>query len=446
MVSKSTIQLSDHFTTGKLISFTISPILMMIFTSSYGIVDGFFVSNYAGADCFAALNLSIPFLMLLAAIGFMFGTGGVAFVSMTLGQGEKEKANRYFSLIVYTVIAIGFVLSAVGFIYAPFFARILGADETLLAYSTLYIRINMVGLTFFMLQNLFQSFLISAERPAYGFYIILAAGCTNMFLDWLFVGVLGLGLKGAAWATVAGQIAGGFIPLAYFLIPTTKLLHLGKTSFSMTVLLKVCANGSSEMVSSIALSFVGILYNHQLIRYIGNHGIAAYGALMYLGFFVAAIFIGYSMGVSPVISFHYGAENRSELHNLFKKSLCLIGTASIVLTALFELFAPLLVRIFMGYDPELYRLCLGAMRIYTFVFLFIGTVHFSSAFFTALNNGKVSAFISFFRVLVLEAALIYILPFLFGAVGLWFVSMMVDAVMLIICVILFIKYRTKYGY
>lgn len=440
------IQLSDHFTTQKLIRFTISPILMMIFTSSYGIVDGFFVSNYAGADCFSALNLSVPFLMLLASIGFMFGSGGVAFVSMTLGQGEKEKANRYFSLIVYTLIAIGIVFSAVGFIFAPFFARLLGADETLLPYSTIYIRINLIGLTFFMLQNLFQSFLISAERPTYGFYIILVAGCTNMFLDWLFVGVLGMGLKGAAWATVAGQIAGGFIPFLYFLFPSTKNLHLGKTGFSAKVLLNVCSNGSSEMVSSIALSFVGILYNHQLIRYIGNHGIAAYGVLMYLGFFVAAIFIGYSMGVSPVISFHYGAENKAELHNLLKKSLLLIASASIFLTLLLEALAPVLVGIFTGYDADLYSLSLKAMHIYTFVFLFMGTVHFSSAFFTALNNGKISAFISFFRVLVLETAMIYILPLLFGANGLWFVSLTVDGIMVIICAALMLKFRGKYGY
>ena len=406
----------------------------------------FFVSDYTGADCFAALNLSIPFLMLLSSIGFMFGSGGVAFVSMTLGQGEKEKANRYFSLIVYTVIVIGLIFSVIGFIFAPFIARRLGADDSLLSYTTLYIRINLVGLVFFMLQNLFQSFLISAERPSYGFYIILVAGCTNMFLDWFFVGIFGMGLKGAAWATVTGQIAGGFIPLVYFLFPSTKQLHLGKTRFSGSVLLKVCANGSSEMVSSIAMSVVGILYNHQLIRYIGNHGIAAYGVLLYLGFFVAAIFIGYSMGVSPVISFHYGAENKAELHNLFKKSLLLVGSASVALTLLFELLAPLLVSIFMGYDKDLYHLSLGAMRIYTMVFLFMGTVHFSSAFFTALNNGKVSAFISFFRVLVLEVALIYILPLLFGSNGLWFVSMASDGIMVIICVGLLAKYRGVYGY
>lgn len=445
-MNSNSIQLSDHFTTGKLIRFTVSPILMMIFTSSYGIVDELFVSNYAGADCFAALNLSVPFLMLLSSIGFMFGTGGVAFVSMTLGQGEKEKANRYFSLIVYTVIALGVCFSALGFVNAPFFARLLGADETLLPHATLYLRINLVGLTFFMLQNLFQSFLISAERPAYGFYIILIAGCTNMLLDWIFVGVLGMGLKGAAWATVAGQIAGGFIPFLYFFIPTTKLLHLGKTKFNGGVLLKVCANGSSEMVSSVAMSFVGILYNHQLIRYIGNSGVAAYGVLMYLGFIVAAIFIGYSMGVSPVISFNYGSGNKAELHNLFKKSIFIVGISSVVLTVLLELLAPWLVKIFVGYDEELYRLSLKAMHIYTFVFLFMGTVHFSSAFFTALNNGKVSAFISFFRVLVLETALIFVLPLLFGADGLWFVTMGSDGIMVIICAILVAKYRGKYGY
>jgi len=440
------IQLSDHFTFKKLIRFTISPVLMMIFTSTYGVVDGFFVSNYAGSTAFSALNLSIPFIMLLASIGFMFGSGGVAYVSMTLGQGKSEKANKDFSMIVYTLAIVGFVFSALGFIFAPFVARLLGADSELLPYSVLYIRINMVGLVFFMLQNLFQSFLISAERPKYGIYFILAAGFTNMFLDYLLVGILNLGLAGAAWATITGQFVGGFIPVIYFLCPTTKKLHLGKPSFDFKVIARVCSNGVSEMVSSVAMSFVGILLNHQLISLFGNIGLSAYGVLMYVGFIVAAIFIGFSMGVSPIISFHYGAENHKELKNLLSKSLVLIFSTSIFLTICFELFTKPLAKLFVGYDEELLNLTLQAFRIYAFVFLFMGFNNFGSAFFTALNNGLISAFLSFFRVLILETTFIYLFPMIFGKSGIWWVSPGVDFCCIFVTIGLILAKKNKYGY
>jgi len=446
MSKNNQILLSDHFTFGRLIRFTISPVLMMIFTSTYGVVDGFFVSNYAGATAFSALNLSVPFIMLLASIGFMFGTGGVAYVSMTLGQGNKEKANEDFSMIVYTLAVIGFAFAVFGFIFAPFFARLLGADDELLPYSVIYIRINMVGLVFFMFQNLFQSFLISAERPKYGMYFILGAGFTNMFLDWLLVGVFKLGLAGAAWATITGQFVGGFIPCIYFLIPTTKQLHLGKPSFDFVIIAKVCSNGVSEMVSSVAMSFVGILYNHQLIHLFGNMGLAAYGVIMYVGFIVAAVFIGFSMGVSPVISFHYGAENHKEMKNLLSKSLVLIFSTSLVLTICFELFTKPLAKLFVGYDENLLQLTLQAFRIYAFTFLFMGYNNFGSAFFTALNNGKISAFLSFFRVLILETSFIYLFPAIFGAQGIWWVAVGVDFCCMFITTGLILAKKKKYNY
>jgi len=446
MSNKNPIQLSDHFTFSKLVRFTISPVLMMIFTSTYGVVDGYFVSNFAGSTAFSALNLTIPFIMLLASIGFMFGAGGVAYVSMTLGQGKKEKANRDFSLIVYTLAIVGFILAAAGFIFAPLVARLLGADEELLSYSVLYIRINMAGLVFFMLQNLFQSFLISAERPKYGIYFILGAGFTNMILDWLLVGVFKFGLAGAAWATVAGQFVGGFIPFVYFLVPSTKQLHLGKSNFSLGIISRVCSNGVSEMVSSVAMSFVGILYNHQLIRLFGNMGLSAYGVIMYVGFIVAAVFIGFSMGVSPVISFHYGAENHQELKNLLSKSVLLIFSTSIVLMICFELFAKLLAKIFVGYDEQLLNLTLHSFRIYAFTFLFMGFNNFGSAFFTALNNGKISAFLSFFRVLILETTFIYLFPVLFGPDGIWWVACGVDFCCLFVTAGFILLNKNKYGY
>lgn len=445
-MKNNAIKLSDHFTFSKLIRFTLSPIVMMIFTSTYGVVDGFFVSNYAGATAFSALNLSIPFLMLLAAVGFMFGSGGVAYVSRKLGEGKIDEANSNFSLIIYSLIFLGVAVSVPGFIFAPFFAKVMGADAELLPFSISYIRINMVGLVFYMLEASFQNFLISAERPKYGIYIILAAGLTNMILDWLFVGVMGWGLKGAAWATVIGQIVGGVVPLVYFLVPSTKNLHLGKTSFDGKVLAKVCSNGSSEMVSSVATSFVGILYNYRLIEFLGNNGIATYGVLMYVGFIVMAIFIGYSMGVSPVISYHYGAQNHEEMHSLYSKSLRLICGVSIFLAVVFEIACPLLAKIFVGYDEALYKQTLGAFHIHALSFVFSGLAMFGSSFFTALNNGKVSAFLSFFRVLVIQSVFIYVFPLLFGPSGLWWVSVGVESVCFVMSLAFFARYRKVYGY
>lgn len=445
-MNNNVIQLSDHFSFGRLIKFTLSPVLMMIFTSTYGVVDGFFVSNFAGAAAFSALNLSMPFLMLIAGIGFMFGAGGVAYVSMKLGQEKIDEANQDFSLIIYTLIFIGAAVSFFGYIFAPVVARLLGADDELLPFSVLYIRINMAGLVFFMLQNTFQNFLISAERPKYGMFIIFAAGITNMILDWVLVGILGFGLKGAAWATVAGQIVGGVVPVVYFLFPSTKNLHLGKTRFNGLTLAKVCANGSSEMVSSVSTSFVGMLFNHQLIKYFGNSGVASYGVLMYVGFIMMAIFIGYSMGVSPVISYNYGAKNNDELHNLFLKSLKLIGTVSLFLTILFELSSPVLTKIFTGYDLNLYNQTLVAFRIFTINFIFAGFNMFGSGFFTALNNGKISAFLSFFRVLIVQTVFIFVFPVLFGAEGLWWVTFGVETVCFAVTLSFWIRYKKVYKY
>ncbi|WP_077390896.1 MATE family efflux transporter [Mobilibacterium timonense] len=443
---KQPIQLSDHFSYGKMIRFTLPSICMMIFTSIYGIVDGFFVSNYVGAVPFAALNLAMPFIMILSAFGFMFGSGGTALVSMRLGMGEKQRANETFSLLTYVLLVSGIVLGIVGTAIAPWVCRLLGATEEMMPYAVQYTRINMLSLPFFMLQRMFQSFMITAERPHMGLVVTVISGCTNMVLDWLFVGVFSWGLAGAAYATVISEYVGGLIPLVFFLMPNNSPLRLGKTHFHWHDIVKASTNGSSEFLSVSASSIIGMLYNLQLLRYAGTDGVAAYGVIMYVNFVFTGIYFGYTMGISPVIGFHYGAENEDELKNLFKRSAKMLITASVVITILSELASRLLVGIFVGYDPELMALTVRGFRIYSIAFLFMGINIFGSGFFTALNNGGISAMLSVTRSLGLQLISIYLLPYLLGTDGLWLVVVVSDGLCLLLTIYMLARYRKKYHY
>lgn len=440
------IQLSEHFTYGKLLKFTFPSIIMMVFTSIYGVVDGVFVSNFAGSESFAAVNLIMPFLMVLGAIGFMLGTGGSALVAFILGTGDGQKANRVFSLMVYVLIVLGGIFMVGGILFMEPMARLLGADETMLPVCVQYGRIVMLGLIPFMLQNTFQSFLVTAERPHFGLYITIAAGVTNMALDALFVGVFRWGVAGAAAATVISQIVGGVIPLVYFICPNKSKLRLGKTKMDFRVLGKAAANGSSEFMTNVSMSLVNMLYNWQLMRLIGAQGVAVFGIIMYVSFIFAAIFIGYSMGSAPVIGFHYGAGNKEELKGLFRKSLWILLVFSVVLTGLAMMLAKPLAMIFVAYDAELLELTKRALTIYSLAFLMSGFNIFASSFFTALNDGLTSALISFGRTLMFQVASVLLLPLIFDVDGIWAAVILAEGLALILSAVCVIRNRKKYGY
>lgn len=440
------IQLSDHFTTPRLLRFVFPSIIMMIFTSIYGVVDGLFVSNYVGKTPFAAVNLIMPFLMIMGAVGFMFGTGGSAVVSQALGEGKPDKANQYFSMMVYVVIGSGIVLTLVGLLFLRPIAAAFGASGEMLDNCVVYGRIILCTLTVFMLQNVFQSFLVTAERPQLGLAVTVAAGVTNMLLDFIFVAVFRWGIIGAAAATAASQLIGGLVPLIYFLRPNTSKLHLVKTKLNAHILGKTCINGSSELMTNISMSLVNILYNFQLMHYIGEDGVAAYGIIMYVSFIFTAIFIGYSIGSAPIIGYHYGAGNHAELKSLFRKSLCLITLWNIILTALAILTAQPLAKIFVGYDIGLTELTTRALALYSLSFLFMGYNIFGSAFFTALGNGVVSAAISFLRTLLFQIAAVLILPLLLGIDGIWLAIVVAELLALIITVYFFVKKKDNYHY
>lgn len=440
------IYLSDKFTYGKLLRFTAPSIIMMIFTSIYGVVDGFFVSNYVGKTPFAAVNFIYPFLMILGTVGFMFGTGGSAIVAKTLGENNEEKANCLFSFFVYISVALGAVIAVLAFIFIRPIAAALHAEGELLENCVLYGRIFILGLPMYVLQMEFQSFFVTAGKPGLGFLSTVAGGLTNMIFDALFIVVFKWGLAGAAAATVMGQCVGGIIPLAYFFRPNTSLLRLGKTNFDGAALLKATTNGSSELMSNISMSLVSMLYNVQLIKYAGEDGVSAYGVLMYVNLVFLAIFIGYSIGTAPVIGYHYGAKNPAEIGSILKKSFVIIGISSLAMLGFSEVMAGPLSRIFVGYDPALYEMTVHGFRIFSFQFLFAGVSIFASSFFTALSNGGVSAMISFLRTLVFQTAAILILPLIWKLDGIWISIVAAELVSFVVSLIYIAAKRKKYGY
>ena len=440
------IQLSDHFNYKKLLRFTLPSIIMLVFTSIYGVVDGFFVSNYVGKVSFTAVNFIMPVLMILGSLGFMFGTGGSALTAKTLGEGDNNKANKTFSLIVYSSIVCGIVLSVLGTIFIRTIASLLGAEGQLLDDSVLYGKIILLSLPAYILQFEFQCLFATAEKPTIGLYVTIAAGVTNIVFDALFVAVFKWGLKGAAVATMISQYVGGVIPLIYFGRNNKSLLRLGRTNLDIKALGSVCINGSSELMSNISTSIVSMLYNVQLLKYIGEDGVAAYGVLMYISLVFQAIFIGYSMGMSPIVGYHYGAKNNNELNSLLKKSLTIISVFSILMFAAAYILSKPMSMVFVGYDQNLLKLTIRAFRIFSFSFLFSGFAIWGSSFFTALNDGIVSAEISFLRTLVFQIIAVLVFPLIWKVNGIWF-SIVAAEIMAVIVTVLFLRAKKKkYGY
>lgn len=440
------IQLSDHFTYKKLLRFTLPSIIMMMFTSVYGVVDGFFVSNFVGKTPFAAVNFIFPLLMVLGAMGFMFGSGGSALIAKTIGEGDLQKAKRLFSLFVYISAAIGTVIAVVAFIFIRPIAAWLGAKGTMLDDCVTYGRILLLALPAQILQFEFQSFFVTAEKPQFGLYVTLAAGVTNMVLDALLVAAVPLGLPGAAAATAISQYVGGVVPILYFVRRNDSLLQLTETQCDGAALLKAAGNGASEFLSNVSMSVVSMLYNAQQMNFAGENGVAAYGTMMYVSFVFVSIFIGYSVGTAPVIGYHYGAGNTDELKSIFKKSLTLVGIASVVMLIASEALAKPLSLLFVGYDKELLDMTLRGFIIFSFSFVFSGIPIFGSSFFTALNDGLVSALISFLRTVVFQVAAVLLLPRIWGLDGIWISIVVAEVAASVIAVLCWTANKRKYGY
>lgn len=440
------IGLGEHFDSKKLIKFTIPTIAMMIFTLIYGVVDGLFISNVVGSNAFASINLIMPAIMIIGTIGFMIGTGGSAVISKTLGEGDKEQANKYFSMLIYLEIILGIIFSVAGFLLLEPVAKLLGATPDMMNYCLTYGRVLLVGMVAFILQNSFQSFMVVAEKPRFGLIITIIAGVTNMVLDFFFIYVFKMGVLGAGLATIISQIVGAIIPLIYFLRKNDSDLRLVKTKFNWKIILKTCGNGSSEMVTNLSMSLVNILFNMQLMKYAGTNGVSAYGIIMYVGFLFSGTYLGYSVGIAPVVGYHYGADNKDELKSIYKKSHKILLITGLVMTLLAELLAPVLASIFVSYDQELLNMTINAIRLFSISYIISWFNIFASSFFTALNNGFISALISFLRTLIFQIIMIFLIPSLFGLNGIWTSVVFAELLAFIVSVVCYIANRKKYEY
>ena len=441
------IQLSDHFTYGRLLRFTLPSILMMIFISIYGMVDGYFVSNFVGKTAFASVNLIIPYLQIIGGVGAMLGVGGSALVAKTLGEGDIPRARRYFTMMMYLMLGTSLFFTVLGIAVLRPVAYLFGATDAMIDDCMIYGTICLIFTTALQAQYTFQSYLVVAEKPKFALVVVILAGCTNMVLDYLFMAVLKLGVAGAALATGLSQCVGGIVPLVWFLSKrNTSALRFAKTKFEAWPMLKACANGSSEFMSNISTSFVSMLYNMQLLRLLGEDGVSAYGVLMYVQLIFIGTAIGYSIGSAPIISYHYGAGNHGELKNMLKKSLTLMGITGVALTALALGLAAPLAKIFVGYDEGLYALTRHAFSIFSFSFLLSGFNIFASSFFTALNNGLISAVISFARTLVFQAVCVLLLPALVGVNGIWFATIVAEGLACVLSLWMIYKKREAYHY
>lgn len=440
------IQLSEHFSYGKLLRFTLPSIVMMVFTSIYSVVDGIFVSNFAGKTPFSAINLIMPYIMAVGVVGFMVGTGGTALISKTLGMGDRKKANEIFSMLTAVCIGSGIVLTVLSILFLRPVAVLLGAEGEILADCVLYGRLVLLSAPAYILQFAFQSFYVTAEKAGLSLVMTVTAGICNIVLDALLVAVLGWGLVGAAVATAIAQWLGALIPLTYFARPNASLLRFCRFRFDVKALLRTCTNGSSELMSNLSMSLVGMLYNFQLLRFAGEDGVAAYGVIMYVNLFFLSIFIGFSIGTAPLFGYNHGADCGDELKNLFRKSLVILGISSVGMTVLAMGLARPLAEIFVGYDPRLTDMTVRGFLLYALSFMLCGFNIFGSSLFTALNNGLISAALSFLRTLICQIAAVLILPIFFGLDGIWTAILAAEAAALVLTAFFLIKYRKRYRY
>lgn len=445
--SLMTKDMNRHFTFGALVRFTLPTIAMMIFTSLYNVADGIFVSNFIGKTALAAVNLIWPVVMVFASVGLMMGAGGSALIAKTRGEGDDARANRYFTMCVIFAAALGAVLGIVGQAAMEPLVRLLGADGQLLDDTIVYGRWVMLALPFFVLQFAFETLCSTAGKPMLGFVVTVAAGLTNVLLDALFICGFGWGVAGGAIATALGQVVGGAVPIIYFARKgNSSFLRLVRTRLEARPLGKACVNGSSELVSNIAMSLVATLYNYQLLAYIGEDGVAAYSVIGYTAMIFSAIFMGYALGSSPLMSYQYGARNHREMHSILTKSLGFIAVVAVLMFAAAETLAPTLAAIFVSYDPELLAFTVQAYRIYAVAFLIMGLPMYGSAFFTSLNNGLVSALIAFLRTLVFECGAVIILPLVLGINGIWLSVSVAELCAAVLTVAFMVGLRNRYGY
>ena len=441
------MQFDTHFTVKKLLSAAFPLIVMMIFTSLYSVADGLFLSNFAGKEAFAAVNFIMPYLMFFPSTGFLFGSGGSALIAKRLGEKRDREADEIFTTLLGVSALTGLVLAILGLIFLRPVAELQGAEGALLQNSLLYGRIYLLGTPASVVQFEFESLYPASGKNKLGLWATVASGGLNIVLDAIFLGVFSWGIRGAAVATILSQWLGGLLPFFYYRSRrNTSLLHLVRCRPRIREMGRVCTNGASEMVNNISNSVVSLLYNVQLLRLAGDDGIAAYGVMMYINFLFTAVFWGYVSGAAPIVSYHYGAGNHRELKSLLRQSLLLLSSGSLLMFLLSVLLARPVSSIFVGYDPVLFQMTIRGFRLFSLSFLFAGLSIFGSSFFTALNNGLISAILSFSRVFLFQVPAVLLLPRFFELDGIWLSAAVAEFFTALMGGIFILAKRKKYHY
>lgn len=442
------IKLSDHFTYIRLLRFTMPTILMLLSASLYGVVDGLFIANCAGKTAFAAVNLIWPFPMLLGAIGYMFGAGGCALVSKTMGEGYYERARSYFTMLTITAVACGFLFASIGIFFIDDIANMLGAKSGMIHVNcVVYGRYIMAAMPLFILQCMFQPYMIAAEKPKWGLAIIFVAGCVNVLLDYYFLYNKNMGVAGAGLATMISQAVGAVLPMFLFVGKKhSKLYFVSKIKIEPLVLAKTCANGASEFIVNASMPFVNLLYVYALWKVAGEDGVGAYGVIMYVNIVFFSFYNGLAMGSSPIISFHYGAHQMYEVRNVKRIVFCLLSISGLLLFVVAELTSPMIAGLFSKGDEVFGDIIERSFSLYALSFLFAPYNIYASAFFTALNNGKVSAAISFSRILFFQVGALLTLPIWFGIDGFWMALPIAEVLCLGLSIFLYLKFKPLYNY
>lgn len=438
--------ISERLNLPRLFLACVPMILMMISISIYSVVDGFFVSNFAGKIQFAAVNLIYPFIMVVGSLGFMMGTGGTALVAKKMGEGKTEEAKKLFFNCFVVTVALGVVFSSIFVFLLPKIAEGLGADEAMLPYCVDYGRILILGITFFNLQNMFQPFFAASGRPGLGFAITIGAGVANIVFDAIFVAGAGWGCVGAAWGTVIGQVVGGFLPVIYYFAKNKSALRLVPAKMQWGAIFKMGANGLSEFVSQIAVSVLSMIMNVLLMKHYQENGVSAYGIICYVWLIFAATFIGLCMGISPRISYVYGEKNKPELRRLTQRALALFIFAGLFEFIMAEALTVPLSYAYAGYDEGLRQLTCHASFIYSIIYLALGINMFGSSFFTALNNGLVSALLSFARLMLFEAVSVYLCSLFWQGDGIWWGVVIGEALGFVMNFLVIFIHGKRYGY
>lgn len=438
--------LDRKISTASLLKFAAPTIFSMLLMEIFGIVDGLFVVRLIGTDALSAVNITFPIVLMSIALGMMFSSGGSALVSRRLGQKRERTARQNFSLIAVSAFVCGAVLAALGLAFLKPLLYFLGTNDALYGMCYEYARTTLMFVPVTIFACVFFMFYIARGKAGLGMIVTASAGLINVILDYVFIAVFDMGLFGAALATGIGYSASGVVGLLYFTFNRRGSLYLEKPKWDRFVLTKACFNGASEMVSNVSVCIITVLLNNIVMRLAGADGVAAITVVLYMQTSLMSVCFGYSMGISPLVSYNYGKRETARLQRTFAVSLRLIGLVSVGVFAFCNFATAGLVGLFVDEGTHVFDMAYKGLRLFSFTFLFMGLNVFASALFTALSNGKVSAVLSFCRTLVFVVGFLLVLPLYWQMTGVWLSMPLAEALSCLLSVYCFAKYKGVYKF